>query len=133
MLLNDINDLLLQMALEERRYFTPLYIRQRLNNKASEKEITELLLSPICRDIVVPNFEVQCPNGDTDIIVHDLQSIPSEQRVCLLCDEEYAPDPRRIWISFDFTDEYSRKIKKKSSQLNQLFTMNNRNQILTTV
>lgn len=116
MLLNNITELLEQMAIEGRRYFTPLYLSKRLNKKISEKDLTKLLLSPFCQDILISNFEVECPEGDTDFIEHDISLIPTEMRVCHLCGIDYIPDPKRIWVSFDFRDDYLQKIKKKNLQ-----------------
>lgn len=116
MLLENIMELLEQMALEGRRYFTPLYINKRLNGVIFEKDLTVLLLSPVCNDILISNFELECPEGDTDIIINDISLIPNEVRNCSVCGIEYTPDPKRIWISFNFRDEYIQKVKKKNIQ-----------------
>lgn len=114
MLLNNITELLEQMALEGKRYFTPLYIYKRLNEDISENDLTKLLLSSCCHDIITTNFEVECPDGDTDIIIQDISLIPNEKRNCHLCGIEYFPDPKHIWISFNFKEDYIQQVKKKN-------------------
>lgn len=115
MRLYQIVKILETLALENKRYFTPLYIANRFSIDDIE-ELTKILLSPLCKGIVVPNFEIECPEGDTDFIVHDPLSIPDESRVCHLCGVEYVPNPKRIWISFNFSDEFVNDLKKKTYQ-----------------
>lgn len=98
------------MAVEGKRNFSPLYICEQLNIK-DEKEVAILLFS--LTDIVKPNYEVECPEGDTDFAVDNLDSITSEPRICHLCGAEYVPDPKRIWVSFNFVDSFKDEVKKK--------------------
>jgi hypothetical protein len=109
----ELNSLLEKMALEGRRYFSPKYICDRLQN-ADLKEVTNYLLSNSYSDIVIPSFEIECPDGDSDFIVTDPSLIPTELRICHLCGMEYVPSPKRIWLTFNFTEEFKQYVKKKN-------------------
>lgn len=109
-----VNDILEKMAMEGRRHFSPLYVCERLNTE-NIKDVVEFLFSDSCKDIIKPNFEVMCPEGDTDFIVHSLDLIPTNDvRMCHLCGTEYIPSLKDIWVTFDFTDGYINHIKKKT-------------------
>lgn len=131
MRLYQIIKILETLAIEEKRNFTPHYIANRFNIDDVE-ELTKILLSPLYKGIVIPNFEIECPEGDTDFIVHDPLSIPDEPRVCHLCGVEYVSNPKRIWISFNFTDEFTNNLKKKNCQ-HQKGLENNQEKRLTLV
>lgn len=109
----EIFDILESMAAEGRRHFSPLYVCKRLGTE-NVKEVIRFLFSDFCKDILRPNFEVQCPEGDSDFVVHDLNSIPTNTvKICRVCGVEYIPDLKNIWVTFDFTDDYIKNIKKK--------------------
>lgn len=113
----EIVEILENMAIEGRRNFSPLYVCKRLGTE-NIKEVTAFLFSECCRDILKPNFEVQCPQGDSDFIVHDLNLVPiNTVKICHICGSEYIPNLKDIWVTFDFTDDYIKHIKKKTNYI----------------
>lgn len=115
-----IYGLLEDMVIENRRNFSPLYICSRLDVD-DIKGITCLLINDF-NDILSVNYEVECPNGDSDFIVNDISLIKDEIRICHHCGEEYVPDPKNIWITFNFKDDFKDYVKKKESR--QIKVMN---------
>lgn len=112
-----IDDLLRQMALEGRRRFSPRYIcgRLKINN---DEEVANYLLG-LAESKVIPMFEVECPNGDSDFFVDHPNKILYEPRYCSICGIEYIPDPDQIWLVFNFTNKYV-EYEKKNVELNKL-------------
>lgn len=109
-----IDDELEKMAIEGCQHFAPHYICQRLGiNEISA--VADYLLS-LTNSKLIPYFEVECPNGDSDFIVENPNYIPSEPRECSICGIEYEPDPENIWLAFDFTPQYLDHIKKNYSR-----------------
>lgn len=115
----EVMDLLQKMALEGRRYFSPHYICERLGIDDA-KEVASFLLSATCKDIVIPRFEVECPEGDSDFSTTDISLISNDPRTCRYCGTEYIPDPKHIWLTFNFTDQYKQDIKKKNYLVMQM-------------
>ena len=111
----DIEDLLETFAQEGRVRFSPHYVCQRLNVNNVE-EVTSHLLS-LANKKVITYYEVECPNGDTDIVISDPSKLDVDTRTCRICGEEYQPDPERIWISFELAPSFIGHVKKKSSKL----------------
>lgn len=112
-MLKDIYEVLEQMAIEGRKFFTPLYISKKLSFNIAEKDLTEILLKYF-HEVLITNFEVECPDGHSDFIVHDLDLVSTELVNCRICGMEYIPDPSRIWISFDFKPDFIELVKKKA-------------------
>jgi|GEM_PF-5158525 len=112
-----LDDLFERMASEGKTHFTPHYICERSGNSDPDRnsilEITQYLLSLCTKGTVVPLFDVECPGGDSDFTVSDPSLITEEPRYCSYCGMEYTPNPNRIWVSFNFTDEYKNHVKKK--------------------
>lgn len=108
-----IDDLLEIMAIEGRRRFSPNYVCERLNID-DIMAVADYLIS-LTGQKLVPQFEVECPNGDSDFSVSDPRLITSDNRCCSICGEEYMPDPDRVWLVFDFTDKFVDHIKKKKT------------------
>ncbi|KAA8673374.1 hypothetical protein [Clostridium sp. HV4-5-A1G] len=111
----EIYGLLENMAIENRRNFSPLYVCKRLKTR-DIKEVTYSLINDF-KDILKINYEVECPNGDSDFIVDDISQIKDEMRICHHCGEKYIPDPKNIWLTFNFKDDFKDYVKKKKSGL----------------
>lgn len=106
-----------QMAFEEKRHFSPHYFCA-VTGIADLKFATEYLLfeakKPFNRKLNV-FYEVECPEGDSDFTIDSPDHVPNDLRVCQYCGTAYFPDPRKIWIAFDFTKDYTDFVKKKSA------------------
>lgn len=111
----EIDDLLEQMVLEGREHFAPHYVCERLGIDNIES-VADYLLS-LSDKKVIPIFEVECPEGDSDFTVPSPTMIDcNEPRTCRICGIEYTPDPEKIWLAFDFTKPFIDHIKKKSKK-----------------
>jgi len=109
----DIDNLLESMACQEKIHFAPSYVCNKLGINDSEK-VANYLLSLVPKKLV-PLFEVECPEGDSDFRVENPNSLPLEEpRVCHHCGIEYVPDPNRIWLAFNFADHYIKSVKKNN-------------------
>jgi hypothetical protein len=112
-----INDALKEMAYEERKYFSPHYVSTR-TGIADLKYVTEHLLSLAASGkILFVNYEIECPEGDSDFSVNKLEDLVFEPRICHVCGVEYIPDLDRIWVTFDFYPDYVDFIKKKEKRI----------------
>lgn len=107
-----IDDILEEMAIEERVHFSPHYVCTRAGID-DLKSVTEYLLKLVGQKLIV-NFEVECPEGDSDFAVKTPQELRNEERACHICGKEYVPNPDRVWIIFDFIPEYKEYVKKKN-------------------
>lgn len=109
-----IDDLLERMAAEGRNHFAPHYICQRLNMPDTEvSDIADYLLS-LSGKKVIPLFQVECPEGDSDFVIENPLLLDESPRICRFCGIEYIPDPGRIWLRFNFTPEFINHVKKKT-------------------
>ena len=62
--------------------------------------------------LLTTNFEVECPLcSQSHFTVSDPSEVPDEERYCQVEDEFYVPDPDLIWLTFDPTEELTRKKK----------------------
>jgi hypothetical protein len=109
-----IDDILEEMALENKSHFSPHYVcnRSKINDL---KAVTEYLLQLVGNKLNV-YFEVECPEGDSDFAVESPLDLSKEVRKCHICGNEYTPDLEKIWISFDFKPQYKEYVKKKRKQ-----------------
>lgn len=108
-----IDEVLARMASEGRTHFSPHYVCTYIG-VADLKSVTEYLLSLVGSKLKV-YYEVECPDGDSDFIITSPKELSGQSRKCSYCGIEYTPSPDRIWIAFDFTDDYLEFIKKKTS------------------
>jgi len=106
-----IDDILEEMALEGKTHFAPHYINTRGGFNDLEG-VTKYLLKEVGTKLEI-NFEIECPEGDSDFAIDTLDEIPSEERECSICGILYTPSSDNVWVSFDFTSEYRNHIKKK--------------------
>lgn len=106
-----IDNILDDMAVEERKHFSPHYVCNRAG-ETNLKEVTEHLLYLVGYKLKV-YFEVECPEGDSDFAVSHPSQIEKKVRTCSICGVEYIPDENRIWVAFDFLPEYVDVVKKK--------------------
>ncbi|MCY9027164.1 hypothetical protein MOF32_30295 [Priestia megaterium] len=113
-----IDDILEEMAIEGKRYFSPHYIisiAKQSGQILTLKETTNHLLSLVGSNKKLQVFyEVECPNGDNDFPISSPLELSNEERTCHLCHVEYIPSPDRVWVYFDFTPAYKNYLKKKS-------------------
>lgn len=108
-----IDDVLEEMAIEDKTHFSPRLICQK-SNINDLKFVTEYLLSLVkSKSRIKVNYEVECPNGDSDFAIKDPNELELELRECHICTIPYRPSLDRIWISFDFLPEYKEHVKKK--------------------
>lgn len=112
----EIDDLLEQMAMENKTHFAPHFICQKLGN-IEINEIADCLLSFVPK-ILFPLWEVECPLGDSDFVVSNPKLLPNDLQTCHHCGLEYYPDPERVWLAFNFNPEYVSHIKKKQERKN---------------
>lgn len=110
----DIDDLLEQLVLEGRQHFSPHYMCQRLGISDIDG-VADYLLS-LANVKLIPYYEVECPEGDSDFIIPDPTKLEQEPRICRFCGTEYIPDPNRIWLAFDFTKSFIDHVKKKKER-----------------
>lgn len=110
-----IYELLKDMAKDDIKKFSPVYICERLCVD-NIKLITCVLINNF-KDILKVNYEVECPNGDSDFIVDDISLIKDEMRICHHCGQEYVPNPKNIWITFNFKSDFKNYIKKSSHNI----------------
>jgi hypothetical protein len=106
-----IDDILEQMVIENKKFFSPNYICNRANI-SDLKEVTEYLLRQVGNKLNV-FYEVECPEGDSDFAVKSPLELPTETKTCHICGTEYVPRPDKIWVVFDFIPEYRDYVKKK--------------------
>ncbi|SMQ60990.1 hypothetical protein SAMN05444673_0450 [Bacillus sp. OV166] len=106
-----LDDILEEMAYENKSHFSPHYICNRacINDL---KSVSEYLLKLVGAKLNV-YYEVECPEGDSDFSVESPLVLPTEPRNCHICNTEYTPDIDRVWIAFDFLPEYRDYVKKK--------------------
>ncbi|WP_152523964.1 hypothetical protein [Sporomusa ovata] len=109
------------MAIQGIKHFHPLYVSRHLSGNINLKKLIEYLLSQVGQKLRV-YYELQCPNGHTDYSVSSLDDIELKLRDCSYCGEEYQPDPKEIWISFDFLSDYLDYVKKKTARKVSHFT-----------
>lgn len=107
-----LDDILEEMAREKKVHFSPHYLCTR-SGIHDLKGVTEYLLKLVNQKLIV-NFEVECPDGDSDYALNTLGEMDSVPKECHICGRSYTPDPERVWIIFDFTDEYKSYVKKKN-------------------
>lgn len=111
----EIDDLLERMASEGRNHFAPHYVCERLNYSLDQiNSVADYLLSLSGRKLI-PLFEVECPEGDCDFVIDNPLLLDNEYRTCSYCGTEYIPDPDRIWLCFNFTNDYLEHVKKKNA------------------
>lgn len=110
----EVDDLLEQMVLEGRQHFAPHYICQRLGMDDIDG-VADYLLS-LKNVKLIPYYEVECPEGDSDYILEDPTRLDFEPRICHICGIEYVPDPDKIWLAFDFTKAFIDHVKKKKQR-----------------
>ncbi|MCM3705303.1 hypothetical protein M3205_06120 [Cytobacillus firmus] len=106
-----IDEILEEMALENKSHFSPRYICNR-SGIHDLKAVTEYLIQLVGQKLRV-TFEVECPEGDSDFAVESPHELSNEKRICHICGVEYIPNPERIWVAFDFLPEYKQYVKKK--------------------
>lgn len=109
-----IDDVLEEMALENKTHFSPRYICHR-SGILDLKIVTEYLERFIGSKLII-NFEVECPEGDSDFAVMSPEQVETEPRRCHICNTEYVPDQNKIWVSFDFTPDFIEHVKKKNAK-----------------
>lgn len=118
----ELMSILESMAFEGKNHFSPLYISNTYKTADVEK-VVSLLLSDLFREIVIPILEVECPEGDADFTVQGINDLPQELRVCHQCGIEYVPDPKHIWVTFDFSADFKEFVKKKNPKVSHQQTM----------
>jgi len=106
-----IDDILEEMAVENKKHFSPHYVCSRAGT-SDLKSVTKYLLDLVGKKLNV-YFEVECPEGDSDYAVNSPEEIENDFRFCSICQTEYIPSPDKIWIGFDFIPEYIDYVKKK--------------------
>lgn len=68
--------------------------------------------------ILQPNFDIVCPFCDkTFKVVNDLSLIPIENIKCEECEEEFVPDPRKVWVTYSVRPEF---INLSSPEIDQI-------------
>jgi hypothetical protein len=106
-----IDDILEEMAYENKTHFSPHYVCNRTGIN-DLKAVTEYLFQLVGNKLTV-YFEVECPEGDSDFSVKSPQEIVNEFRECHICGIDYMPNSERIWVAFDFLPAYKEFVKKK--------------------
>jgi hypothetical protein len=106
-----LDDILEEMAYENKSHFSPHYISNRAGIK-DLRSVSEYLLKLVGAKLNVC-YEVECPEGDSDFSVESPFHLPEEQKRCHICGTKYVPSIDRVWISFDFLPEYREYVKKK--------------------
>lgn len=112
-MLYELDDVLLEMASEDRKHFSPHYVCKR-SGINDFKAVSQYLVDLVNKKLKI-TFEVECPEGDGDFNVPNLNELDGEIKTCHLCQREYIPDPERIWIYFDFKEDFIEYAKKKST------------------
>lgn len=108
----EIDDLLELMVLEDIQHFSPHYICDHLNIIDIEG-VSNYLLTLVNKKLIV-HYEIECPDGHSDIEVLDPTNLPKEPRECICCGTQYIPNAEDIWVAFDFTAPYIEYVKKKA-------------------
>jgi len=93
--------------------FSPVLFQQQ--SKKNLAWCLESLLKKVHEGVLKVNYEIECPKcGNSTLVVHKLKDIPSVVIDCRYCDEQYIPNPKRVWITFDFYKKLG--VKKKTSK-----------------
>lgn len=114
-----LNHVLEAMAIQGKRHFSPHFVCA-ASGVADIKSVTEFLIQESQKERARKlnmYFEVECPEGDSDFAVKSPTEIRYGLTRCHICGTDYVPDPNRVWIAFDFTEEYKEFVKKKTAEL----------------
>lgn len=113
--LEQINRFLAEAYEEGLIRFSPLLLKQKSN--LSDDRSIEALLKCTQRGILKINYEIQCPQCESsDAVVNRLEEIPVEEIKCRVWDDPYTPEPKFIWVTFDFLEKPKTK-KRKSDRI----------------